>query len=83
MANTVGTIGSVGTISRTRAAVRWAARTIGTFAVAVLTAGYGITIAIVYTSAEVVGVKAFIVGVAKPFARTLLVKVASCRWCVA
>ena len=80
MANTVGTIRTVGTISWARAAVGWAARTIGTFAVAVLATGYGIAIAIVYTSAEVVGVKAFIVSVAKPFARTLLVKVASCRW---
>ena len=83
MANTVGTIRAVGTISWTRAAVGWATRTIGTFAVAVLAAGYGIAIAIVYTSAKVVGVKTFIVGVAKPFAGALLVKVASYRWCAA
>ena len=45
-----------------------------------MTTGHGIAVAIVYASAEVIGVKAFVVGIAEPLAGTLLIEVAGYRW---
>ena len=83
LANTIGTIRASRTISWSGAAVRGATRTISAFTVAILTTGYRVAIAVVDTAAEVVGIKAFVIGIAKPIAGALLIEVAGCRGCTA
>ena len=83
LTNTVGAVRAIGTIARARAAVGRATRTFHAFTVSILTTRDRITVAVVDTSAQVVGVKAFVVGIAEPFTWTLLVEVTCCRRCAA
>lgn len=80
---------TIGAIRAIRA-FAWTGTTVGrstgpfyTFAASVLAAGYRIAVAIVDAAAQVVGVKTFVVRVAKPLAGALLIEITGGRWRVA